>query len=196
MGKVSIGLRGWRFDEADVFTEAGTWRPLEEMPKGPRHRLLRLQVVMGKPCDACYLIHGEEEKRRCREATVVYGEPLEEILLCDRHEPDFSYWFQEEGGTRLAGEPELRDEFHEWFADGGRAPDGYGGVDHVETDPDDLPNLPDPEEIYEREQELLEDERSDFDGDGERDGAESAGTDGDDGLDGIDDLDLNREYPQ
>ena len=220
MGKVSIGLRGWRFDEEELFTDEGTWRPLKEIPKDPRHRLVRLQVVIGKPCDACYLIHGEAEKQRCREAAIVYGEPLEEILLCAEHEPDFLYWFREEGGERLAGEPELRDEFHEWFADGGRAPDGYAGVEHVETDPEGLPDLPSPEEIYEREQELLEDERADFDPSdasavagrgGERGEADADRTEGDevdetdeadeadeqgkDDLD-LDDLDLDREYPR
>ncbi|WP_435129205.1 hypothetical protein [Halobaculum sp. D14] len=194
MGKVSIGLRGWRFDEDDLFTDDGDWRPLEEVPHDPRHRLLRLQVVIGKPCDACYLIHGEADKQRCREAKIVYGEPLDEVLLCDDHEADFLYWFRERGGSDVAGEETFRDAFHEWFADGGRAPDGYGGMDHVEAAPDDLPDLPDPEDVYDREQELLEDERPDFD-----DSADGAAGDADGSAPDLDDadldLDLDREYP-
>ncbi|UIO98778.1 hypothetical protein Hbl1158_09515 [Halobaculum sp. CBA1158] len=201
MGKVSIGLRGWRFDESDLFTDEGEWRPVESIPEEPRHRLLRLQVVMNKPCDACYLIHGEENKRRCREATIVYGEPLEEVLLCDEHEADFLYWFRERGGSSVAGEETFRDAFHEWFDDGGRAPDGYGGMDHVEEAPDDLPDLPDPGELYEDDDEMLADERPDFEegeGSGVSDTAGDADDDGDDeGDDGlsVDDLDLDREYP-
>jgi hypothetical protein len=47
------------------------------------------------------------------------------------------------------GEDELADRFHEWFAEGGRAPGGYGGIEHVDTDPDDLPDPSevDPEEV-------------------------------------------------
>ena len=206
MGKVSIGLRGWRFDEEDVFTDEGTWRPLEEIPKEPRHRLVRLQVVIGRPCHACYLIHGEEDKRRCREAAIVYGEPLEEVLLCEQHEPDFLYWFREEGGEALAGEEGLKDEFHEWFADGGRAPDGYAGVEHVETDPTALPDLPDPEEIYERELEFASTEGDDAGTSGTVADASGADTseaddgegdeDRDDDEPTLEDLGLDREYPR
>ncbi|PSQ06391.1 hypothetical protein BRC97_06310 [Halobacteriales archaeon QS_6_71_20] len=212
MGKVSIGLRGWRFDEDDLFTDDGMWRPLEEIPKGPRHRLVRLQVVMNNPCDACYLIHGEAEKKRCDPADVVYGEPLDEVLLCDDHEADFLFWFRERGGDTIAGEETFRDAFHEWFDDGGRAPEGYGGMEHVEEAPDELPDLPDPEELY--DEDLLADERPDVDGGesetnpvGDADAAENADAaaggvdpgDGDgDGEDddlSMDDLDLDREYP-
>ena len=202
MGKVSIGLRGWRFEEDDLFTDDGTWRPVMEIPEEPRQRLLRLQVVIGKPCDACYLIHGEEEKQRCREAAIVYGEPLDEVLLCEAHEADFLYWFRERGGADLVGEETFRDAFHEWFDDGGRAPDGYGGLDHVEEAPGDLPDLPDPEELYDLDEDLLADERADFD-DGEAgasdDGTDEAAADAaagtDDGDGEFDDLDLDREYP-
>ena len=53
MGKVSIALRGWRFDEAEVFDEDGEIRPLEEMSEETRKRLVRLRVVAGEPCDPC-----------------------------------------------------------------------------------------------------------------------------------------------
>jgi hypothetical protein len=138
MGKVSIALRGWRFDEADVLQSTGDLKPLINMPEDARERVLRLVELVEKPCDACWLIHGESEKRRCRSARVVYGEPLAEVLLCADHESDFVYWFREEGGRDLAGERELRDTFHQWFADEGRAPDGYAH-EHVETDPESLP---------------------------------------------------------
>ena len=156
MAKVSIGLRGWRFEESEVFTDDGDFRPLDDIPEDPRERLLRLSQLVTEPCDACYLIHGEADKRRCNEATIVYGEPLEEVLLCDRHEADFLYWYREEGGSEHRGDPELKDEFHEWFADGGRAPDGYGGMEHVDTDPDSL-RQPDPaEKLPSLEEELAE----------------------------------------
>ncbi|WP_152041064.1 hypothetical protein [Salinigranum salinum] len=148
MSKVSIGLRGWRFEEREVFAETGEFRPLAEIPEDARHRLVRLSLIVDRPCDACYLVHGEKD--RCRAATIVYGEPLDEVLLCDHHEADFLYWFREEGGRELAGDDAFRDAFHEWFADGGRAPEGYAGLEHVETDPDALPDPPDPKEIQRR----------------------------------------------
>ncbi|MFC6785701.1 hypothetical protein ACFQFH_07250 [Halobaculum halobium] len=207
MGKVSIGLRGWRFDEDEIFTDAGGWRPLEEIPKEPRHRLVRLQVVMNKPCDACYLIHGEADKQQCRPASIIYGEPLDEVLLCDEHEADFLFWFRERGGASIAGEETFRDAFHEWFDDGGRAPDGYGGMEHVEEAPEDLPDLRDPETLYE-DDDLLVDERPDFDEESDAAGdeapdadaageAEANADDGDEADDdlSVDDLDLDREYP-
>jgi hypothetical protein len=225
MGKVSIGLYGWRFDESELFTDDDEWRPLESMSADTRTRLLRLQTVIGKPCDACYLIHGEAEKRRCREAAVVYGEPMDEVVLCRDHERDFLFWFRERGGRSLAGQETFRDAFHEWFDDGGRAPDGYEGIEHVDESPGDLPEPPDPQEVYEREQELLADQRSAFDGDGGTDTPADAttntpGSDGGSDTDDTntldadyldaddpdtddsdaddldtDDLDLNREYP-
>jgi hypothetical protein len=150
MAKVSIGLRGWRFEESEVFTEDGEFRQLEEIPEDPRNRLIRLAGLVEKPCDACYLIHGEEELRRCNRATIVYGEPGDELLLCDDHEADFLYWYREAGGTEFAGEERFRDEFHEWFAAGTRAPEGYGGMEHVDTDPGALPDPPDAQEVQER----------------------------------------------
>jgi hypothetical protein len=183
MGKVSIGLRGWRFEESDVFTEDDEFRPLEEIPEGPRHRLVRLEHLVTRPCDACYLIHGEAEKRRCNQATIVYGEPLDEVLLCDRHEADFLYWYREEGGADLRGDAEaFRNGFQEWFAGGGRAPEGYGGLEHVETDPEGLPDLPTPEEVQERLERMAEEK-------GQRaDEVDTGGV-------SADDLDLSREYP-
>jgi hypothetical protein len=216
MSKVSIGLRGWRFEEREVFTEDGEFRPLTEIPEDARHRLVRLGIIVERPCDACYLVHGESEKERCRQATIVYGEPLDEVLLCDRHEADFLYWFREEGGRGLAGDDEFTDAFHEWFADGSRAPEGYAGLEHVETDPDSLPDPPDPQEIQRRLEEAndFEGERidlrelaergaagTDSDDDREVEGAGGSGdSDGgaasDDGDDGDDiDLDLGADYP-
>lgn len=208
MEKVSVGLRGWRFDEADIFTPEGDWKPLENMPRDARHRLVRLQVVIGNPCDACYLIHGEADKRRCRAATVVYGEPLDEVVLCDDHESDFRYWFTEQGGRQLAGDERFADAFHEWFDDGGRAPEGHGGVEHVERAPDQLPNLPDPQEVYDREAELLAEhdspnattDESSLSADGSPQADDPHPTDDpqsadDDTQQTDDDLDLNREYP-
>lgn len=150
MAKVSIGLRGWRFEESEVFTEGEEFKPLDEVSDDARRRLIRLSYLVGKPCDACYLVHGEAEKRRCAQAAIVYGEPMEEVLLCDDHEADFLYWYREAGGSEYRGNEEFRDEFHEWFADGGRAPEGYGGLEHVETDPNELPSPPDPSELNRR----------------------------------------------
>jgi len=145
MGKVSIGLRGWRFDEDEVFAADGTVRPLDNMPPGTRQRILRLSGLIGEPCDACYLLYGQDEIERCRPAQVIYGEPGGEVLLCNAHETDFVYWFRKAGGQAVAGETELQDRFHEWFADGGRAPEAFGGVEHVEESPEDVPEAPDPQ---------------------------------------------------
>ena len=144
MAKVSIGLRGWRFEESDVFTPDGEVRPLDEMPPDARERVLRLSALVGSPCDACWLIHGDENIKQCRAADVVYGEPMAEVVLCGSHEPDFLYWYREEGGSEYRGSEKLEDAFHEWFADSGRAPEDYAGIEHVDTDPEDLPEPPDP----------------------------------------------------
>jgi len=140
MGKVSIGLRGWRFDEDHVFDEDGEIRDLDEMPEDTRYRVVRLSSLLGEPCSACWLVHGEANVEECNRGTIVYGEPLAEVLLCDDHEADFLYWFREEGGQAYAGSGDLQDEFHEWFLDGGRAPDEYGGIEHVQRHPDTLPD--------------------------------------------------------
>jgi len=140
MAKISIGLRGWRFDEDAVFDEDGDVRDVAEMPEDTRNRLLRLQAILGEPCNACWLVHGESDIEQCNPAEIVYGEPLAEVLLCAEHEPDFLHWFREEGGEEYTGRATLQEEFHEWFADGGRAPEGYAGLEHVEGDPDDLPD--------------------------------------------------------
>ncbi len=139
MSKVSIGLRGWRFDEDVVFDEDGNFRSLADMPEDTRYRLIRLSAVLGEPCSACWLVHGDEGIERCKMADIVYGEPLAEVVLCDEHEADFLYWFREEGGSQYAGTSTLRDRFHEWFADGGRAPEDYAGLEHVDREPDALP---------------------------------------------------------
>lgn len=143
MGKVSIGIRGWRFDEATVFDERGELRPLEDIPEDERNRLVRLSAILGEPCDACWLAHQSGDIERTRQVEVVYGEPLAEVLLCAEHEQDFLYWFREEGGRRFAGTATLRDRFHEWFHDGGRAPEGYAGIQHVDEAPDRLPGAGD-----------------------------------------------------
>lgn len=160
MGKVSIGLRGWRFDEDEVFTPDGDLRPIDELPREARERLVRLTVVMGSPCDACWLIHGDRHIDECNVAEVVYGEPLHEVVLCSDHERDLVYWYQHEGGSQYRGEPAFEDAFHEWFDGGGRAPDAFEPIEHVDTDPDSVPT-PDPTQPVES----LEDELAEMDGD-------------------------------
>ena len=188
MAKVNIGLRGWRFEESDVFTEDGEFKPLDEVPEEPRERLVRLTYLVEQPCDACYLIHGEEDIARCAQAAIVYGEPGDELLLCADHEADFLYWYREEGGKAHRGDPAFRDRFHEWFVDGGRAPEGYGGLEHVDTDPDGLPAPPDPEEIHRRLNEEFEGQQIDLH---EWDDADE---DGDADIN-LDDVDLGTDYP-
>jgi len=189
MAKVSIGLRGWRFEESEVFTEDGEFKPLDEVPEEPRERLVRLTYLVEQPCDACYLIHGEEAIARCAQAAIVYGEPGDELLLCADHEADFLYWYREAGGNAYRGEPTFRDRFHEWFADGGRAPDGYEGLEHVDTDPDGLPAPPDPEEIHRRLNEEFEGQQIDLHEWDDADESEGA-----DDVD-LDDVDLGADYP-
>ena len=189
MAKVSIGLRGWRFEESEVFTEDGEFKPLDEVPEEPRERLVRLTYLVEQPCDACYLVHGEAAVEQCRQAAIVYGEPGDELLLCADHEADFLYWYREAGGKAHRGDPEFRDQFHEWFAAGGRAPEGYAGVDHVDTDPTGLPDPPDPDELNRRLNENYDDERKRID---LRTGEIT--TVDDDDEDDVD-LDLGREYP-
>lgn len=139
MGKVSVALRGWRFDEAEVFDEDGGFRPLSEMSDDTRVRLNRLTTLREKPCDACWLIHGEGDRQRCRPAEYVYGEPHAEVLVCEEHLPDFSYWYLEAGGDAYRGEIAFQDEFHEWFDAGNRAPEGYEGIEHETTEPESVP---------------------------------------------------------
>jgi len=203
MAKVSVGLRGWRFDESEIFTDDGELRPLDDIPEDPRERLVRLVGLIEEPCDVCYLDHGEPEVHRCNQAEIVYGEPNGEVLLCAEHEPELIYWFREAGGSDHAGTVEFGDRFHEWVAAGNEAPEGYGSVEHVDEDPDGLPELPDQQEIQERVEENFEGERIDI--------LELAGAKGDDGNDepgGDDDddslseeavadsgVDLSTEYP-
>lgn len=163
MAKVSVGLRGWRFDEEELFTDEGQWTPIDDLSPDTRDRLLRISILMDQPCDACYLIHGEDEIRRCNRSAIVYGEPGDEVLLCEDHESDFLYWFREEGGRELAGEELFRDEFHEWFAAGNRGPEDYGPDEHVETDPEALPDLPSPQEAQEMLEEAADYEKERYD---------------------------------
>jgi len=193
MGKVSIGLRGWRFEESEIFTDDEEFKPLDEIPEDPRQRLLRLSRLVEQPCDACYLIHGEADKKRCNPAAYVYGEPMDEVVLCADHEPDFVYWYQNDGGSDLRGDPEFADAFHEWFADGNRAPDDFGGVDHVETDPEGLPDPPSPEELQERLEADYEPREIDL-REYMDDPPEPAAA-GEEADDDLDDLDLDTEYP-
>jgi hypothetical protein len=199
MAKVNIGLRGWRFEESEVFTEDGEFKPLDEMPEEPRERLVRLTYLVEQPCDACYLIHGEEDIARCAQAAIVYGEPGDELLLCADHEADFLYWYREVGGKDHRGDPAFRDRFHEWFADGGRAPDGYEGLEHVETDPDGLPAPPDPEEIHRRLNEEFEGRQIDLhegwdDADDTGDADDTDESEDAEDL-ALDDVDLGTDYP-
>ncbi len=166
MAKVSIGLRGWRFDEDVVFDEDGQVRDIAEMPEDTRNRLLRLRALLGEPCSACWLIHGQENIEQCNLGDVVYGEPLAEVLLCAEHEPDFVYWFQEEGGAEYAGTATLQDEFFEWFTEGNRAPESFGPIEHVDEAPDDLPEPMEADsldEVAEQAAELEEEEQEALD---------------------------------
>ncbi len=138
-----------------MFDEDGTLRRLTEMPADDRERILRLTALVGEPCDACYIEHGDAEIEQCDVGAIVYGEPMGEVLLCDAHEGDFLYWFREEGGEELAGTRELANAFQAWFDEGNRAPAGYGGLDHVEEAPDQLPAF-DPHEIQGLEDDLQE----------------------------------------
>ena len=178
---MSVGLRGWRFDEAEIFTGDGELKPLDEIPADPRERLVRLVSLIEEPCDVCYLDHGEAEVHRCNQAEIVYGEPNGEVLLCAEHEPELIYWYREAGGSELAGTVEFGDRFHEWVAAGNEAPEGYGSVEHVEEDPDGLPDLPDQQEIQERVEENFEGERIDIlELAGAKDGGDGAKGDGTD----------------
>ena len=208
MGKVSIGLRGWRFNEEDVFTEDGNLRPLDEMPQDDSDRISRLTALVSSPCDACWLIHGDENVHQCNVASVVYGEPLSEVLLCEEHETDFVHWYHDEDGSAYRGEPELQDRFHEWFLDGGRAPEDAVGVEHVLTAPEELPAVegPDPSVLN---VEVPEERRERIDlreGTIERGAAVTRGAaspdesgDGDDEGDDLDlddaDVDFSQDYP-
>ena len=193
MAKVSVGLRGWRFDEEDIFTDEEL-KPLDEIPEEPRARLLRLVSLVEEPCDVCYLEHGEAEVHRCNQAEMVYGEPKGEVLLCPEHEPDLLYWFREEGGSEHAGSLEFGDRFHEWVAAGNEAPDGYAPVEHVDEDPDGLPDLPDQQDIQERVEQDFDGERIDILGlAGQAEDGEAAADElHEDELEGVD---LSADYP-
>lgn len=164
MGKVSIGFRGWRFDEHAIFDDDGNFRPLEEIPEDDRQRLARLTVLDELPCDACWLIHGDENIKQCNVPVAVYGEPFGEVLVCGDHEPDFYWWFLEEGGRQYKGDRELEDAFHEWFAAGNRAPEEFDGPEHVDTGDAPAPDVPDMGDL---DFELPEEERTQVDLDAE-----------------------------
>jgi hypothetical protein len=155
MDKVSIGLRGWRFD-ADVLDANGRVRPLKTMEPDTRQRILVLADRVVDPCDACWLTIGRENPKQCNVAEVIYGEPLGEVVLCSDHEPDFLYWFREAGGDQYAGDTDMQEAFHEWFLDGGRAPEGYAGMEHVDEDPTAIPDAPDRSEAIPGLEEELE----------------------------------------
>ncbi|PSP93315.1 hypothetical protein BRC91_10225 [Halobacteriales archaeon QS_4_62_28] len=143
MAKVNIGLRGWRFEEDEVFDE-GQIRPLGAMDEETRLRVLRLAERITDPCDACWLEHGSEGIEQCSPAEAIYGEPRGEVVLCSDHESDFVYWFRTVASEDLIGTLDLQNEFHEWFLDDGRAPEDYVGVEHVDDDPEGVPESPDP----------------------------------------------------
>ncbi|MFB6103784.1 MAG: hypothetical protein ABEJ57_01680 [Halobacteriaceae archaeon] len=145
MGKVSIALEGWRFDEDALFDDNGEFRPLSDLDPDTRKRLVRLTSLRGEPCDACWLIHGDEAIQQCNVAGYVYGEPMAEVLLCEDHVDDFYYWYQDDGGAQYRGTEVFQDRFHEWFAEGNRAPDDYAGVEHERTAPEDVPRPREPE---------------------------------------------------
>lgn len=143
MGKINVGLRGWRFDEDEVLGEDGRVRPIGTMDSDTRHRIVRLAQRVGDPCDCCWLNNGPENPELCRQGAAIYGEPGAEVLVCAEHESDFRYWFREAGGSEHAGDVGMAEEFHAWYLDGGRAPEDYGGIEHVDEDQDSLPEPPD-----------------------------------------------------
>jgi hypothetical protein len=112
--KVSIGLRGWTFDPEDVFQVGGELKPVDEMPEEDRIRVVRLTEIMGNACHVCMLQHPDEGWDEWEKATVVYGEPTSEVLLCDDHEEVFERWFFDEGGESYRGTEELQRAFHDW----------------------------------------------------------------------------------
>ncbi|MFB6072798.1 MAG: hypothetical protein ABEJ88_07505 [Halobacterium sp.] len=181
MSKVSIGFRGWRFDEDAVFDENGNYRDVEEMDEDVRDRFLRIPQLVDQPCDVCYLEVGDPDADEVADPTAVYGEPHGEVLVCDEHEREFYYWFLEDGGDQYRGEEELQDAFHEWVAAGNRAPDWYDGPDHVDTDPEAVPE-PAADDFEAVDVELPEAEQASVN---LREGIEKP----------ADDLDLDAEYP-
>ena len=192
MAKVSIGLRGWRFEESEIFTEEGEFRLLDEIPDDTRQRLVRLTYLQGEPCMACHCIYGDEEKHRCKEATIVYGEPMAEVLLCNEHEADFLYWFRERDGADTAGTDSVQTGFTKWFTNGNRSPDDYGGLEHVATDPDSLPSPPDADELTRRLNQEYDGKRKRID---LRTGEISWINGSDETIDEGSPLDITREYP-
>ena len=181
MAKISVGMRGWRFEEEHILDEDGEFLPLEEMPTAERERLIRLGYIYNSPCNVCWLKHGNENVEACNVARYVYGEVFSEVLLCEEHEPVFVYWFREEGGTEYTESDDFADRFYEWYLDGGRAPEEYEGMEYVSTDPDDLPEPPEPDP--EEHGELMGDDVADRVGLSEEEIANSG-------------VDLSSEYPK
>lgn len=113
--KICIGLRGWKFNPDDVLTEKGELKALEEMSEHDRLRIVRLSEIIGNACHVCMLKNPEEGWDKWKKATVVYGEPTSEVLLCDEHESVFEIWFFEKGGKTYKGKEEMAEKFHEWL---------------------------------------------------------------------------------
>ncbi|MFB6283315.1 MAG: hypothetical protein ABEK59_05185 [Halobacteria archaeon] len=113
--KISIGLRGWRFNPDDVFDADGNLKSPEEIPEDQRERIARLPDIIGNACHVCMLLNPDEGWDEWTKATVVYGEPRHEVLTCDDHEPVFETWFFDEGGEALKGSDNLADTFHAWI---------------------------------------------------------------------------------
>lgn len=146
MAKVNIGLRGWRFEEDEVFDEDGDLLPLGAMPDETATRIRRLTERVTDPCDACWLVFGDEEIERCNVADAIYGEPGGEVVVCRSHERDFVYWFREIADEDVLGTDRVADAFHEWFAEDGPAPRDYAGIEHVDENPDAVPGTQNPHE--------------------------------------------------
>jgi len=56
--KISIGLRGWRFDEDEVFTETGEVRPFDEISDDTRQ--INAKIV-GRGSDDVDELLGDDE---------------------------------------------------------------------------------------------------------------------------------------
>jgi len=153
---------------------------------------------VGSPCHACWLIHGDAALEECNVARVVYGEPNAEVVTCDDHESDFLYWYRECGGSAHRGGASLQDAFHEWFETGGRAPDGCDADEHVDTDPETLPDPP----VENASCDVVLGELDET-AEGASNGGDADGTDGvtasdpapPEDVDAQSDLDIEREYP-
>lgn len=120
--KICIGLRGWKFDIQEVLDKNGELKALEEMSEEDKVRIIRLSEIIGNACHVCMLKNPEEGWDVWEKATVVYGEPTSEVLLCDKHESIFEHWFFNEGGKAYKGKEELQEKFHNWIKNSGFSP--------------------------------------------------------------------------